>query len=331
MIRKVLLSTINYDHPQAGMLQAFGGIFGAQNISDYDFLELKRRRQGDSQVNEGLLRVAKEFQPDWIWLQLQETGIIKPNTIMQLRSLLPKCVISTWNGDLRPSVGAYVGATVKACHLTLISNAGQIKLFQDAGAERVRYCQVGLDFIEDVQGMPAWNPPFRVPDVVFCANYYGASFPGSGARLSGVRALKSAGIDIGVVGKGWPSGTPVMGRCQVKQQYSVYQKAKVVLSINNFNNVELFYSDRHLAALASGTPLVTRYIPGLEKEFYNGVHCLWFHDDSEMTEYIKTLLGDDQERKRIGSQGRWQAIRNHTWFSRILDLIPVVEEISSTL
>lgn len=329
MIQKVLLSTINYDHPQNGMLQAFRSIFGSQNVQDYDYLELKRHRQSDSVINQELISVVQKTQPDWIWFQLQETGIIKPDTIEKLKQASPKTIISIWNGDCRARLSPYVEGTVRACHLALISNVGQISLFREAGAPNVRYCQVGMDFVEDIQGLPPWIPNFRVPEVVFCANYYGSNFPGSAARLAGVQALRNAGIDIGVVGKGWPVGSAVVGRCGVKQQFSVYQKAKVALSINNFNDVELFYSDRHLSAMASGIPLVTRYVPGLEEEFENGQHCLWYKDEAELIKYVQTLLEDEALRKKIGFQGRAEVIRKHTWFSRILDVIPTIELLSS--
>ncbi|RPH34199.1 MAG: hypothetical protein EHM90_06070 [Chloroflexi bacterium] len=234
-------------------------------------------------------------------------------------------------GDMRASVGPYIGAMSKECHLTLTSSVGQIAAFQAAGARRTLYSQVGLDWAEDVMGEPAWEPPFRIPDVVFCSNYYGSAFPGSPERVEAVAALLHAGIDVGVVGQGWPRGFPVVGKCGVKQQTHVYRRAKVALSVNNFNDVELFYSDRHLIALASGTPLVSRYVPGLEREFTNGRHLLRYSTPGELVESVRSLLGSEDLRRRIGRQGRAEAIRSHTWFSRILSVLPHVEEEAATL
>lgn len=329
MIQKVLLATINYDHPQNGIYHAFKGIF--REVQHYDFLDRRRNKVRDREINDGFIRLATAFVPDWIFLQLQETGVIYPSTLAKIKAALPKTILSHWMGDMRTTVSTYLAGVSSECHLTLASSVGQLPMFMAAGAKRALYSQIGLDFEEDVLGLPHWNPPFKVPDVVFCGNYYGPAFPGSPERILAVQTLLGAGIDVGVVGGRWPSGIRVVGSCEVKQQVHVYRKAKVGLSVNNFNDVELFYSDRHLIALASGTPLVTRYVPGLEREFENGKHLLWYKTQEELVAAVKSLLGDEALRKSIGREGRAEAIRNHTWFKRILSLMPYAEEEAAKL
>jgi spore maturation protein CgeB len=184
-----------------------------------------------------------------------------------------------------------------------------------------------VDWHEDVLALPSWDPPFRVPDVVFCGNYYGSTFPGTGERASAIRSLWDAGIAVGVVGVGWPSDFPVVGRCGVKQQAHIYRKAKVALSINNFNSIELYYSDRQLIAMASGTPVVCKYVPGLEREFDNGSDCLWFRETPELIAHVKTLLENPEGRRRLGAAGRARIQRSHTWWHRILEVLPIVEHL----
>lgn len=329
MIQRVLVSSLNWDHPQTGQIHAFRGIFG--EIAEYDYLEQRRRKVSDAHNNEALLRLATAFKPDWCWFQLQETGVIKAETLAKIKAALPKCVLSHWMGDMRTSVPPYLASISRETHLTLCSSVGQIPVFMAAGAKRALYSQIGLDINEDVLGIPNWNPPFRIPDVVFCGNFYGSTFPGSPARLEAVSTLLQAGIDIGIVGGGWPRGYPVVGKCEVKQQTHVYRRAKVALSVNNFNNVELFYSDRHLIALASGTPLVSKYVPGLEKEFENGKHLLWYETSAQLVAAVRVLLSDEALRKKIGHNGRAEAIKNHTWNSRILALLPHIEEEAAKL
>jgi len=311
------------------MIHAFKGIF--EQVSEFDFLERRRQKVPDNRINEELIGLASTFRPDFIFFQLQETGVIRAETISKIRTALPKTVVVHWMGDMRMTVPPYLASISKECHLTLASSVGQLPVFMAAGARKALYSQIGIDWNEDVTGIPEWVPPFRIPDVVFCASYYGAAFPGSPERVSAVSTLKASGIDIGVVGKGWPKGIPVVGKCGVKQQTHVYRRAKVALSVNNFNDVELFYSDRHLIALASGTPLVTRYVPGLEKEFENGKHLLWYETQEQLVSAVKSLLGDEALRRRIGREGRAEAIRNHSWFSRILSLLPHIEEEAAKL
>lgn len=330
-IRKVLVSTINHDHPQRGMEHAFRSLFGDTGVGVYDYYE--RLRQGASldQVNAEFLSMARSFNPDWIWLQAQNTGVLQPDTLLKVGRELPGCVISHWMGDARDPVAPYLSGICAATHLTLVSGEGYLPLYKAAGAREVRYCQVAVDWEEDVLGIPEWTPPFRVPDVVFCGNYHGTLFRGAGDRDGAVRTLQAVGIDVGIVGLNWPTGWPVIGSCRYKEQHHIYKRAKIVLSVNNVNDVRRYYSDRHLFALASGVAVVAKYVPGFEDEFENGHDLMWYNTDQELVSVVRALLADEGARTRLGRNGRATAIRDHTWFKRILDVMPEVERIRAGL
>lgn len=330
-IRRVFLSSINYDHPQAGLIYAFNKIFGGPNIQHFDYLEEQRRGYSVEEINRRFVQAAAAFRPDVTFLQLQETDVIKASSLAQLRTLLPKMPILHWMGDCRTTVSPYLSSICKEAHLTLISSIGQMGLFIAAGAREVRYLQIGLDWEEDVMGKPPWTPPFRVPEVAFCGGYYGGRYPGTVDRVNGIMALRRAGIDVGIIGNGWPAGYPVVGTCGVKQQYHVWRRAKVALNINHFGDIQNYYSDRQIISMASGTPLVCQYVPGLETEFENGVHCFWYRDEAELVNRVRSLLADPALRKRIGDAGREEVIKNHTWEARIKDVIPDIERLQGEL
>ncbi len=331
MIRRVFMSTINFDHPQKGMEHAFGGIFGPR-VATFDYLQLERMGMSKDQINEEFAHAVIEYRPDWLWLQAQDTDIIQGDTLLRIREKLPKCVLSHWAGDMRATVSPYLQSICKATHLTTASSFTQLPLFREAGAQRAEYLQIGLDWAEDVMGEPDWIPPFRVPEIVFCGNYYGTSFPeGTKTREGAIRALQEAGLDVGIVGSGWPSDFPTVGSCGVKQQHHVWKRAKICLSVNHFDQMERYYSDRQLIAMASGTPVLCQYVPGLQKEFDDGHDLLWFVDEKIMVEQAMILLNCPEKAKRIGLAGRARVLRDHTWFSRILGILPVVEEIARGL
>lgn len=329
MIRRVLLSNINADHQQLGQLRAFENIFGAENIVEYDYLELQRQGRSKSEINKGFIEVAREFSPDWIWLQVQECDVLQAATIMTVRNALPGCIVTHWMGDCREQVSPYLAAICRATHISLISNVGQIPMYLRAGGNDVRYLQIGLDWDEDVLGRPGWKPPFRVPEVVFCGNY-NKSFPGTQDRLAGIRTLRDAGIYIGVVSSsGWPADIPVVGSCHVKQQHHIWKRAKICLNINHFNDIELYYSDRQIISMASGTPLVCIYVPGLEREFTNGQHCVWYKSLPELLASIRMLQSDPKLRAEIGHKGRALAMARHSWDYRIKDLLAALEGVTA--
>lgn len=332
-VSRIFLSTINFDHFQSGIVDAFSKVFGAQNIQHFDYLQEQRLGRGLPEINERFIAAARAWNPDFVFLQVQETNVLQAPTLGRLKKILPKCVVAHWMGDCRTTVSPYLASICREAHLTLISSVGQTGMFMEAGAKEVRYLQIGLDWNEDVLGIPDWTPPFHVPDVIFCGGYYGTLYAGTVDRVNGVMALRNAGIDIGIVGNGWPSGQgyPVVGTCGVKQQYHIWKRCKVAININHFRNVQNYYSDRQLIAMASGKPLVCQYIPALENEFENKKHCLWYYDEAELVRHVRTLLADPGLAGRIGAAGREEVIKNHTWEARVRDVLPDIERLRSAL
>jgi glycosyltransferase involved in cell wall biosynthesis len=166
-----------------------------------------------------------------------------------------------------------------------------------------------------------------VPDVVFIGTNYKGVFPGTFEREQAIRALQAAKIDVGVVGNGWDNTWPCIGVCKVKQQHHVWKRAKVALSINNYNNLVRYYSDRQLIAMASGTPVVCYAVPGIGLDFDHGKHCLCYTSPDELVGCVRRLLSDESYRRKVGQEGRSEVIRHHTWFSRVLEAIPVIEAV----
>lgn len=324
MIRKVMTATINASHPQRGMMRAFDSLFETKH---FDYLELQRSGLDEREVTQLFVDEVTDFAPDWLWGQYQNSNVIQADGLLELRRRLPQMVTTSWMGDCRTTLSDYLQSICKATHMSLIAAAGQERLFREAGAPEVHYLQIGLDWEEDVLGSRNYVPPFRVPDVVLCGNNYGAQFPGTTERHAAVRALRDAGIDVGVVGSGWPHDIPCAGSCHVKEQIGVWTRAKVGISISNFNSIPLYYSDRQLISIASGTPVVCYHVPELEQEFTHGVDCLFFHDTDELVAHVKTLLGDPELRSRIGCAGRATALRDHTWYSRIFQILPDIERL----
>ena len=329
-IKKVFFAPLNADHPQTGMRRAFNGIFGPENCREMDyFTRLKDTNFSVELVNSEFLHALTSFEPDMAFFQLQDTSVIRVETIRKAKRSLPSCIFVKWQGDVRAEPSEYVVAMAKEMHMTCIASKGQIELYRSLGAKDVRYLQIGLDWDEDVLAASNWNPPFHVPSVLFIGNNYKDSFPGTPEREGAIRALHSAGVDIGIVGNGWEeTGLPIAGQCKVKDQVRVWRKAKVALSVNHFPDLRNYWSDRHLCAMSAGVPLICRYVPGLEEEFKDGEHLFWYRDEDELMRKVRTLLADPVLALRVGSAGREEVLKNHTWFSRILTLYSWVDRMA---
>jgi len=320
---RVLVLPLNADHRQEGMLCGFRRVFGEGNVIELDYCNVR-------DPDERMLAVLRDYSIGWVFMHLNQTEKIGGRLIEQGRAISPRTVFTQWMGDWRASVSPKAREIGVAADVTFISSVGQIPLYKAAGARRVEYLQIGLDYAEDVLGQPPWTPPFRVPQVVMCGNYYAHQFPGGGDRMAALRALRAAGIDAGAVGSGWPTGVmdpPVVGSCGVKQQHHVYKRALVALSCNNINDCRLYYSDRQLVTLASGTPTVCRYVPGLEVEFEDGRHCFFYRNDTELCDRVLRLIHDSELRARIGAAGRAEVVARHTWEARVRQAFGVVQSV----
>jgi hypothetical protein len=320
---RVLVLPLNADHRQEGMLCAFRRVFGEGNVIELDYCNV---RDADARM----LDILKTYSIGWVFMHLNQTEKIGGRLIEQARAISPHTVFSHWMGDWRASVSPKSREICATTDVTFISSQGQLGLYRAVGAKRVEYLQIGLDWAEDVLGLPPWSPPFRVPHVVLCGNWYAHQFPGGGDRMKAVQALQNARIDVGVVGSGWPAHAPFIGTCGVKQQHHVYKRALVALSCNNINDCRLYYSDRQLVTLASGTPTVCHYVPGLEEEFLDGKHCLFYRNETELCDRVLRLIRDEGLRDRIGAAGRAEVIARHTWKSRVEQAFGVVQNVMET-
>jgi hypothetical protein len=328
-VKKILLATINYDHPQRGMQHAFEGVFGRDNVFEFDYLAKQREGIRADHISAQFVEKVDRVQPDWVWMQVQDTGVLSAEAIEDARRRCTHAIFTHWTGDCRPSVSPYLSSICRATDLTFTSAAGQVELFRAAGAHLASYLQIGVDWEQDLFPTDDWEPPFRVPEIVFCGSYYGSTFPkGTLEREAAIRALQGAGLDVGIVGNGWPGNFPVVGTCGVKEQVHIWRRAKVALNVNHFNDIERYYSDRQLIAMGSGTPTVCHYVPGLEKEF-GPEHCYVYRDEAELVAACRRLLGSPDLARYLGRAGRQEVIRNHTWFSRILEALPLIENLRS--
>lgn len=322
-IERVLVVPLNYSHHQDGQVGAFEAVFGRANVREFDFWNMHAVDGLSAQeISHELYQTAIQFKPDWIWLQLQESRIVIPSVLGTIRRALPGTLITHWMGDCRETVSDWLSVLCTETHATLISSIGQLAMYRAAGARHAAYVQIGLDPV-DVSPDARWKPSayLDVPEIVFCGGYYGATFAkGSAERLSAVRRLQAEfGPRFGVIGMGWPEDVRVLGSCHVKQQAHIYRRARCVVSINHYNDIERYYSDRFLIALASGTPVVAKRVPGIEAEFVDGHDCFFFDDNDQLVTYVRHVL--DGHAVQVGINGRRTAITEHTWEERIRWLV----------
>jgi hypothetical protein len=93
--------------------------------------------------------------------------------------------------------------------------------------------------------------------------------------------------------------------------------AKVVVGDNFVNNIAGYWSDRVYLTLGSGGCFCTHYVEGLEKEFTNFGHLVWWSSLEELGNHLNILLKNEGMRKAISKQGYDLVRKKHTFDNRI--------------
>jgi len=317
-IRVLYLPLNSLEIGQMGMEAAF--LENGFCLRVFDFRNAARKCR---LVDEAFIQQAKEFQPHWIHMQLQFSNTISPLTVAKIKEMLPNTVITNWTGDCRKEANGYFVNISEKVDLSLISSEGQINLYKRAGTQNVEYWQIGVDpdqfhplsETERVGLRQAYSH-----DIAFCASKTSnSSFPASSLRTSIAHELKRKyGKRFGLYGRGWGRGN--RGEVGYYRQNDVYNASKIAISVNHFNNVRMYFSDRQLITMASGALVICHYIPGLEEYFENGKDLVWFHTKGECFSLIDYYLQHPEEAKQIGTRGAQKVLSQHSYSCRVREL-----------
>lgn len=93
--------------------------------------------------------------------------------------------------------------------------------------------------------------------------------------------------------------------------------SKIVIGDNFVNDVPGYWSDRVYLTLACGGFFLTAYVEGLEAEFKNHTHLVWWRSFDELHDMIKYYLPREAERRAIALEGYRLVQREHTYDKRI--------------
>jgi len=100
--------------------------------------------------------------------------------------------------------------------------------------------------------------------------------------------------------------------------------AKIIVGDNFVNDVDGYWSDRVYLTLGHGGFLLTRYVQGLEHEFKNEEHLVWWHDYNDLKNKINYWLPKEKERKEIASKGYLEVQTKHTYDLRLKKMLEII-------
>jgi len=338
---KVLFFAYSYSEIKKNRFGFFGvnqfGLIDAFIDNGYDLCTLFFNQYfedfGFKKTQEAFIYLAEFYKPDLIFMQFQDfEGMISLNTINEIMCICPQAFTINTSVDIRNTAISFMVKVGKLVHKTLIPSVGQIQMYKDAGCRDVSFWQQGYDpkyFYRKTDKERANLYKKYGHNISFCAHRpkWGDVFSGASLRREIASSLsKTFGNQFGLYGYGWDltkdeiceeSFRRVAGFYETND---IYNSSKLAISVNQINDVEKYWSNRQITAMASGTAVVSRYVPGMEKYFTNGKDILWFKTAEECVDLCKYYLSHSKEAKKIGYAGAKIVKENFTYYFMVKDL-----------
>lgn len=323
---KVLYLPLNYGSVvQQGVYDAFEQAGCKLKVFDY-FAEMNALKQ-PKKVRVRLQALAREFKPHLMHMQIQHTNIIDGPTIASIKRNNPNVIVTNWTGDVRNYVPETFKRVAKFSDYNLISSVGQIDMFSSAIGKEAKYWQIG------------YNPKLYYPpkqyknkyeyDAIFIANHnVKDKHVDAPLRAQVCKKLRQAfGPKFALHGDGWKRADrklkPGPSLAQ-KDLARYYHRSLTSISINHYNDIDHYFSDRLLMCMACGRPTISYRFPGWESYFTDGCDLLIAYSADDMIEKIRYLKNNPEYASYIGQQGAEKVLAEHTYFSRINELLEMV-------
>lgn len=263
-------------------------------------------------------RIVENYQPNFVFMQVQGDGIIHKNSIHQIRSL---CPVVNWTGDVRDDVSFYIE----------LANLGVLNLFvNQEDVNKIRELGFPSEYLQVSFHQTIHNPnnraDYNTGDIVFIGNNYDYRFPLSKERKDMcLKLYESFGDKFAVYGLGWgnmPFKANSISESECSQTYSQYK-----IAINHSHFLRTGYSSNRLFyILASGTFCLSQHYPKMEDEFEDGKHLVSFSGIDNLVDkcYFWLKAENESERNKIAEQGCNYVHQNCTWSKRIEQLKPII-------
>jgi len=313
---KVVYLPVNGAVEQTGMYDAFKQA-GVQ-LTIFDYYRMFINKKNKAEIKKSFLNTIKQTQPDLLHMQLQFFDIIDSSDLINAKKESPHTIITDWTGDIVKDVPWTFAEHSKGTDISLISSVGQLELYKKHCFGDVRYWQIGYN---PKLYFPKKNTQFKY-DISFVASKYRDNiYPDAALRTKIVGYLnKELGSSFGLFGNRW-GGHKSVAQSKVND---IYNDSFAVLSVNNFNDVEFYFSDRLLMAMASGRPVISYRFPGWDSYFSHMKNIIIVYSKEEILEKLKWLKDNKEAANKIGMAGHDIVFREHTYFCRTLELLKMV-------
>lgn len=263
-------------------------------------------------LHKELIRASNEINPDITFLHIQRPGVIDGETAALLKGFI---INYTYDVALPIPEWYYeVGANI---NLTIFCDENGVWDFNSKGLNS-EFLITGYD---DSIFKPT-GATGDYGDIVFLGNHYSSdqNFNLTQMRFDMVQYLKEMyGDSFKVYGNGWTFNDGNLMYREEKEA-ACYRSCKLAINISHFD-LERYTSDRILRIMGSGAFCLSKWYPGIENDFKDGVHLRVWKDFNELKTLIDYYLAHPDERLAIAQTGQKYVNETATWEIKMKTII----------
>lgn len=247
---------------------------------------------------------------DVLWISKSTRASTGGPFVREALAANPGLRVVMWDGDVREQVPDHIKEHGGEIDVLLVGHRDM-----DAGASlHGKWARDIGTFYHGVNPRNFPAPTNRGNGVFFGgSNYLGRDdeYPLSKFRADLVDAFRRSEFGFELSGHYWVAGRTFAPVLDSHRYCMMMQRSAVTLGCNHFD-LEGYYTKRLFDSLAAGRLHLTRYIPGMEQDFKNHLHLVWFREIDEALDLAAWYLSHDSEREFVAKSGRDLVMREHT-------------------
>ena len=244
-----------------------------------------------------LADLARHHQADLVLITAFK--LLDGATVDRLRHAVPHAHVVCWYGDMQRGVNEAVAQIARRCDWFLATSAGAtLQAYKTAGVTRCAFMPNPAD--GDVE-RPYEAGADLASKVLFVGKLRHGAAGQDPTREELIQRLHERG-DLTCYGA--MGGRPIKGL----RYLQAIGGAEMVLSVNAYNDVRLYHSDRLIHCTACGAFTLVKRVPDSELLFEDGKHVCYFESIEECLTLVDKYHAEAAARQRIAAAARVRAL-----------------------
>jgi spore maturation protein CgeB len=241
-----------------------------------------------------LISQIKSYHPDIVFILTMKD--LSSDNITEMRRLAPKAIFVGRDTDWFPERNKERLAIARQMDIVTPAYAGEwLRVYKNIGVPLCAFIPFPCD--PDIQHPYPAEERFKT-DIIFTGSVLHIAHQDKFApdRYSIVKKLSQM-PNARIYGA---FGVPKIAGIDV---FRAISNAKIALSINAYNNMRMYHSDRLVNCLSCGTFTLAKRVPDTDLLFKDKVHLRYFDSADEFFEMADWYLKHDDEREKIAQAG----------------------------